>query len=121
MHPALARTLKYHQSIVHYSPKEFRENSLQLASIDRIWTFFNVLPSHSPRLDKANAISLRMAARHAPFSLPKRKAYQSTVDYYEAALPLFVAHKRFQHYFKRDNCMRSIQSAAMSILPRLFA
>ena len=120
MHPALARTLKYHQSIVHYSPKEFRDNSINIASIDRIWDFFNVLPNHSPRLDKANAFSQRMDARCAPTYLPPRRAFQTTVDYYEAALPLCVAQKRFYHYFQKDNCMRSIQKAALSILPNLF-
>ena len=59
MHPALARTLKYQHSIVHYSPKEFRDNSIKLASIDRIWTFFNVLPNHSPRLDRAATCAQR--------------------------------------------------------------
>ena len=120
MHPALARTLKYQQSIVHYSPKEFRDHSIKLSSIDRIWNFFNVLPNHSPRLDRANAISQRMDARCAPIYLPPRHEFQTTVDYYEAVAPLCIAQKRFYHYFQKDNCMRSIQSAARSVLPRLF-
>lgn len=120
MHPALARTLKYHQSIVHYSPKEFRDNSIQLSSIDRIWDIFNVLPTHSPRLDKANAVSQRMDARCAAIYLPPRRAFQTTVDYFEAASPMIIAQKRFQQYFQKDNCMRSIQKAAQSLMPRLF-
>lgn len=48
---------------------------------------------HAPRLVNA-AERMILRRRHRP--LPPRQAFASTVDYYEALLPLFLAHKRLE-------------------------
>lgn len=120
MNPATVQKPAHPQYITFFSTQEERKDSIKLNSVDRMWSFFKVLPNHSPRLDKANGVAQRMDARCTSAYLPSRRAFQTTVDYYEAALPLGMARNRFKAYFVQDDCMRGVHRALASILPRLF-
>ena len=63
------------------------------------------------------AATKRLWTRKREHILPPRKAFQTTVDYYESFLPLFQAQQRFIKSFHVDNYFRSVQNALRSILP----
>jgi hypothetical protein len=92
-----------------------------LREIDLMWCLYNAWPNTSPRLEKTKQAAERINNRRRQFDiLPPREAFQSTVDYYEAAIPLCMAKSHFTMYFQPDSYYRAVQRTLSTILPRLF-
>jgi len=85
--------------------------------IEEVWRLFNNFPKCSPRLEKAYAATLRLKARRRNSILPVREAYTTTVDYYEAALPLFLGRVHFRAHFLPTDKLTTMAEACTRILP----
>ena len=98
--------------------KEIRLGIRQATEIDFMWRLFNAFPNTQPRLEKTQAATSRLDSRRQTYrTLPPRRAFQSTVDYYEAVLPLALARQRFIKYLQPNTFLRGIHKALASVLP----
>jgi hypothetical protein len=115
MNPAVSSLVKTNHPLVNtsFSDDKFRT----LYEVELLWSVFNALPDHAPRLDRTRAAAKRLWSRKRSHILPPRRAFETTVDYYEAILPLYRARERFILSFHTDNYFRCVQQALKTILP----
>ncbi len=85
--------------------------------IEGIWRLFNNFPKVPSRLEKATIASMRLAALRRDSMLPPRRAYTTTVDYYEAALPLFRARALFRSHFLPSDSLTTLSGTCKGIVP----
>jgi hypothetical protein len=95
----------------------FEVDAISSMEVELFWALYNKWPEHFPRLERTKAATKRLWLRKRRHILPPRKAFETTVDYYEAALPLYQAKERFLKFYQIDNCFRSVQKALASIFP----
>jgi hypothetical protein len=86
-------------------------------TIEGIWRLFNRLPKSPARLERAYVATLRLMARRHDSILPLREAYTTTVDYYEAAMPLFLARARFRAHFLPHRSFLTLNRVCDRIVP----
>ena len=86
-------------------------------TIDYMWRLFNNLPRGSVRFDHVHRATNRLLHRRAASALPPRDAYTSTVDYYEALLPLLTARHIFRRDFIPETGLASLDRAVQSLVP----
>lgn len=87
--------------------------------IEFMWRLFNAFPPRQPRLEQTKAATDRLDFRRSIQTiLPGRSAFATTVDYYEAAMPLMLAHARATRYLKPSTHLRAVNKAIASILPK---
>lgn len=80
--------------------------------IELMWRLFNAWPSHTPRLEKTKAATLRMDTRDTmSVALPLRSDFQSTADYYNAVMPLTLARNRFILLLKPSSFLLGVHGA----------
>lgn len=88
------------------------------ATVDYMWWLYHNLPRQSPRrFARVHRAAVRLMARRATSILPPHTAFASTVDYYEAILPLMRARHVFRRHFFPGDYFLSLDRALRSILP----
>lgn len=86
-------------------------------TIEWLWRLFNKLPKTRPQLRNSQNATARLLHWRSKSILPPRSSYTSTVDYYEAYLPLYCARKHF-NAFAEPSGMLSVMQALQTILPK---
>src|SRR4051812_20426178 len=87
-----------------------------IKEIDLMWSLYNAWPNTAPRLEKTKQAAQRIDNRRRNVdALPLRAAFQTTVDYYEAAIPLCLAKAHFVMYFHPDSYYRAVQRTLVTI------
>jgi hypothetical protein len=115
MYPNISGLIRNNHPIVKPS---FSDAQIHLVNeIDMIFSVYHAMPDNVPRLEKSRAATRRLYIRKRPHILPPRREFETTVDYYEAAMPLYVARSRFMNFNHVDNYFRGIQKALLSIFP----
>lgn len=114
--------LSFHSFTRRPLPGDIRNLHYLGHRVDFMWQLFHALPGDRPRLEKTHAAALRIDVRRSiQTQLPQRCHYQSTVDYYEAAMPLILARKRFLKYMKPGAFMYGVHRAIAALrLEKLF-
>jgi len=98
--------------------EETRVGIHQVPKIDLMWRLFNAFPGNEPRLEKTKAAAARIDFRRSyQTTLPERAKFVTTVDYYEAAIPLAIAQVRAIKSLKPSTYMRSVHQAIAAIFP----
>ncbi len=123
MNPGAYSTTKFQDNTAStYLPVKGPVRETQaLKEIDLMWSLYNAWPNTAPRLEKTKKAALRIdTRRRTADALPLREKFQTTVDYYEAAVPLCLAKAHFIIYFQPDSYYRAVQRTLSTILPRLF-
>ena len=87
-------------------------------TIEWLWRLLNTLPKSRPQLRNSQNATARLLKWRSKSVLPPRRAYLSTVDYYEACEPLYVARARFLS-FASPSLMRGVMCACRKILPKI--
>jgi hypothetical protein len=95
----------------------FDEKNRFSSEIDLLFCLYHAMPDNSPRLEKSRAATHRIQIRKRTHILPPREAFETTVDFYEAAMPLLVARSRFTAFCHVDNYLRCVQKALLSVIP----
>ena len=86
-------------------------------TIEWIWRLFNTLPKARPQLRNSQEAAARLLTWRSKSRLPPRRAYLSTVDYYEACIPLLTARRRVMA-FDDTPMMGVVTQACRSVVPK---
>lgn len=86
-------------------------------SVEWFYRVYKRMPKKAGRLSRSREAALRALSRRASRYLPPRRAFQTTVDYYESYLPLYAAKASFLNSSRLDNCTRSLIQVCKNILP----
>lgn len=92
------------------------------AQAEAYWWLFQALPARKNRLQQTRAAFHRLTQRRKSSIVPPRPAFNTTVDYYEALVPLFLAQSRFNTMINQsDLSLRLLRRMSAQLLPnRLF-
>ncbi len=88
-------------------------------TIEWLWRMFNTLPKARPQLRNSQNAAARLLKWRTKSVLPPRRAYTSTVDYYEAFEPLYCAKNRFNAFMEPKIPMNCLAHACRTILPKI--